>query len=1010
MRNAIINISMSEMKTTKKYWKGLAQLNNDPIVEKLAQNEFIEELPVDEFLGDKENLSSTSSSRRDFLKFLGFSTAAATLAACETPVVKSIPYLVKPDEIIPGVANYYASTIYDGRDYASVLVKTREGRPIKIENNGTCSNSRIQASVLSLYDSARLKHPLKDSTETDWQTVDLEIKEKLEAVTDGKIALLTSTIISPSTENLVKDFSKKYKNVEHVMIDSTPYDGILNANMDSFGVRLIPSYSFDKANVIVSFGADFLANWMENEYSTDYVNGRNPKSGKMSKHYQLETNMSLTGANADERIRIKPSEQGYLISSLLDAVNGKSYDENLLNRCTNGKFSKIVKALKANPSKSIIVSNSNDKNVQLHVNAINHTLGNYNSTISISSPSNLKQGNTNKLDNLLSDMKAGNIEAIITYNVNPSYSLAKAAEFNEALKNVKLKISTSLYNDETSSLMDYVCPDNHNLESWGDANPKYGNYSLMQPTISPLFNTRQFQESLLVWTDRSDYLTYLKDFWINKGIEWHKSLHDGYFTLNEKTIKIKRFIDQSVLIKSSKSNSKTIDLEIYETIALGDGFQANNPWLQELPDPITRACWDNYLTISLSTAEQLGLSNVNVSNGALNGSIVNVISDNDMELLNVPVMISPGQAADTVGMAIGYGRTKAGKAGNKVGFNAYPFLDAKSVTLTKVDGEHEFASIQLHHTMMGRDIVKETTLNEYIKNPSSGNHRETYETYKGKLPSDQVSLYEEHDLETGHFWNLSIDLTSCIGCGECVVACQAENNIPVVGKEEIRKSRDMHWIRIDRYFSSDMTKELSAKEKKSAIDMFSEMEVPSENPEVVFQPIMCMHCNHAPCETVCPVAATTHSNEGLNQMTYNRCIGTRYCANNCPYKVRRFNWFQYSDNDKFDFNMNDDYGKMVLNPDVVVRSRGVIEKCSMCIQKIQELKLNAKKSGQPIKDTDAQTVCASSCSTNAIVFGDSNNKESEVWRLRNDERAYDLLDHLNIKPSVFFQTKIRNKA
>jgi molybdopterin-containing oxidoreductase family iron-sulfur binding subunit len=361
-------------------------------------------------------------------------------------------------------------------------------------------------------------------------------------------------------------------------------------------------------------------------------------------------------------------------------------------------------------------------------------------------------------------------------------------------------------------------------------------------------------------------------------------------------------------------------------------------------------------------------------------------------------------------MAIGYGRTKAGKAGDGIGFNAYPFTGKKSISIKKVEGEYEFASIQLHHTMMGRDIVKETTLSAYIKDPSSGNHRETYATYKGKLTADKVTLYEAHDLEIGHFWNLSIDLTSCIGCGECVISCQAENNIPVVGKEEMRKSRDMHWMRIDRYFSSDMTEELSAKEKISMIDMFSEMEEPSENPEVVFQPIMCMHCNHAPCETVCPVAATTHSNEGLNQMTYNRCVGTRYCANNCPYKVRRFNWFQYSDNDKFDFNMNDDYGKMVLNPDVVVRSRGVIEKCSMCIQKIQELKLNAKKSGQPIKDKDAQTVCASSCSTNAIVFGDSNNKDSEVWRLRNDERAYDLLDHLNVRPSVFYQTKIRNKA
>ena len=986
------------MKTTKKYWKGLAQLNNDSIVENLAQNEFVEELPVDEFLGDKENLSSTSSSRRDFLKFLGFSTAAATLAACETPVVKSIPYLVKPDEIIPGVANYYASTIYDGRDYASVLVKTREGRPIKIETNSTCSNSRIQASVLSLYDSARLKHPLKDSKETDWRTVDLEIKEKLEAITDGKIALLTSTIISPSIEGLIKDFSRKYNNVEHVMIDSTPYDGILDANMDSFGVRLVPSYRFDKAKVIVSFGADFLANWMENEYATDYVNGRNPKSGKMSKHYQLETNMSLTGANADKRIPIRPSEQGYLISSLLDAVNGKSYDK---------KLSNIVKALKANPSKSIIVSNSNDKNVQLLVNAINHKLGNYNSTISINSPSNLKQGNSQELDNLLNDMKAGNVEALITYNVNPSYSLARAKEFNTALKNVSLKISTSLYNDETACLMDYVCPDHHNLESWGDANPKYGKYSLMQPTISPLFNTRQFQESLLVWTSRSDYFSYFKEFWINKGVNWNKSLHDGFFDLKENKLKLKRFVDQSQSIKSKKSN--TIELEIYETIALGDGSQSNNPWLQELPDPITRACWDNYLTISASTAKELGLSNWNVSNGALNGSLVDVTVDN-MVIKNVPVMISPGQAHSTVGMAVGYGRTKAGKAGNNVGFNAYPLLDTKSVTITRVEGEYEFASIQLHHTMMGRDIVKETSLADYIKNPSSGNHRETYATYKGKLPSDQVSLYEEHDLLTGHFWNLSIDLTSCIGCGECVISCQAENNVPVVGKEEVRKSRDMHWMRIDRYFSSDMTKELSAKEKKSAIDMYSEMEVPSENPEVVFQPVMCMHCNHAPCETVCPVAATTHSNEGLNQMTYNRCIGTRYCANNCPYKVRRFNWFQYSENEKFDFHMNDDLGKMVLNPDVVVRSRGVIEKCSMCIQKIQELKLNAKKSGQPIKDVDAQTVCASSCSTNAIIFGDSNNKDSEVWRLRNDERAYDLLDHLNVKPSVFYQTKIRNKS
>ena len=986
------------MKTTKKYWKGLAQLNDDPIVEKLAQNEFVEDLPVDQFLGDKKNLSSTNSSRRDFLKFLGFSTAAATLAACETPVVKSIPYLVKPDEIIPGVANYYASTIYDGRDYASVLVKTREGRPIKIENNGTCSNSRVQASVLSLYDSSRLKYPLKNNDESDWRTIDSEIKEKLSSIKNGKIVLLSSTILSPTTKELVKDFSKKYRNVEHLMIDSTPYDGLLDANLESFGVRLAPEYSFDKADVIVSFGADFLANWMANDYATDYVNGRNPKSGKMSKHYQLESNMSLSGANSDKRIQIKPSEQAYLLSNLLGAIKGESFDKRLTN---------IVKDLKSNKSKSIVISNSNDKNTQLIVNAINHQLSNYGNTISITNPSKLKQGNTKKIDALISDMQNGKVDALITYNVNPSYSLANSKEFNDALKNVSLKISTSQHYDETAHLMDYVCPDSHNLESWGDANPKHGVYSLMQPTITPLFNTRQFQESLLSWMNKSDYQAFQKNYWMSKGVDWNKSLHDGYFNLNESPIKVKRFTDNSTSV--TKKNNESIELEIYETVALGDGRQANNPWLQELPDPITRACWDNYLTISASTADKLGLSNWNVANGAMNGSVVN-ITDGENILENVPVMITPGQAQNTVGIAVGYGRTRAGKAGDNVGFNAYPFLNTKELTITKIEGEYEFASIQLHHTMMGRDIVKETSLAEYIKDPSAGNHRELYHTYKGKLPSNEVSLYEEHDLETGHFWNLSIDLTSCIGCGECVIACQSENNIPVVGKEEMRKSRDMHWLRIDRYFSSDMTKELSKEEKISAITMYSEMEVPSENPEVVFQPVMCMHCNHAPCENVCPVAATTHSNEGLNQMTYNRCIGTRYCANNCPYKVRRFNWFQYSENEKFDFHMNDDLGKMVLNPDVVVRSRGVIEKCSMCIQKIQEVKLTAKREGRTVKDNEAQTACSSSCSTNALVFGDSNNKESKVWDLRNDERAYDLLDHLNVRPSVFYQTKIRNKA
>ncbi len=992
------------MNNKKKYWKGIAQLNNDPVVEKLVHNEFREHLPIDEFLSD-EKLPSSSTSRRDFLKFLGFSTAAATLASCETPIVKSIPYLVKPDEIIPGVANYYASTIYDGRDYASVLVKNREGRPIKIENNQTCTNARVQASVLSLYDSSRLKTPLKKGKEITWENIDIEIKQNLSEV-KNKIVILSSSILSPTTKSLIKDFSKKYNNVEHVMIDSIPYDGILNANKANFGVRAIPEYHFDKANVIVSFGADFIGNWGANDYSNDYIKGRNPKNNKMSRHYQLETNMSLTGANADYRIQIKPSEQEDLLRQLYKALKG--------DNIVDSRLEKILKELISNKGSSIVVSDSNSKDIQIMVNAINNELTNYGRTIDISNPSYLKQGDSKKMTALLEDINKGNVGALITYNTNPLYTFTDSEKLKNALSKIKLKISTSSYLDETAVLMDYVCPDHHNLESWGDANPSLGRYTLMQPTIQPLFNTRQFQETLLNWMSKSDYQNYLENFWKEKGVNWEKSLHDGYFNIRQSKLKINKDFNSfglGFLFGGSGSNVKKysgLELAVYESIGLGDGSQANNPWLQEFPDPITRACWDNYLTISPATAEKLGLKNWNVSNGGLNGDVVDLTSG-DITLKSVPILIQPGQANDTLGIAVGYGRTHSGKAGNNIGFNAFPLLEKSEVNIEKVAGEYEFASIQLHHTMMGRDIVKETTLQDYVKNPKSGNHRDTYHTFKGDLPSDQLSLYEAHDLETGHFWNLSIDLTACTGCGECVISCQAENNIPVVGKEEIRKSRDMHWIRIDRYYSSDMTKELGNKENLSSVATYAQMEEPAQNPEVVFQPVMCQHCNHAPCENVCPVAATTHSNEGLNQMTYNRCVGTRYCANNCPYKVRRFNWFEYSNNDKFDFNMNDDLGKMVLNPDVVVRSRGVIEKCSMCIQKIQALKLEAKNSGNPIKDEDAQTVCASSCSTGAIVFGDKNNPNSEVSKLREDDRAYDLLDHLNVRPSVFYQTKIRNK-
>ena len=992
------------MTKQKKYWKGLAELANDPLVDKLKENEFIQEIPVDDFLGDDKNLSETSTSRRDFLKFLGFSTAAATLAACETPIIKSIPYVVKPEEITPGVANWYASTFYDGNDFANILVKTREGRPIFIKGNDLSSssspNARVISSVLSLYDSNRLKGAMKNGESVTWSDADSDITTRL-SNEEGDVVLLTNTIISPTTQAIIDAFGDKYA-AKHVQYDAISVQGMLDANKESFGQRVIPTYHLDKADVIVSFGADFLGSWLSTSLEKQYIANRNPKSGKMSRHFQIETNMSLSGSNADVRIPVKPSEKLNLLENLFDTLNG--------NSTANDKIKDVVAELTSAKGKSLVICDSNDKAIQIMVNAINDMLGNYGKTIDMGQPSLLKAGDDNAVAQLIKDMNDGKVGALIMSGVNPSYTLADAEAFNAGMKKVSLTISTALSMDETSTNVEYVCPDRHYLESWGDAKATPNQVAFIQPTIQPLFDSRQIQESLLVWSgDDTEYYIYLKNYWRSK-VSWSSSLHDGIAELSNDAISPSSF---AANVKSVLSQAQGLELALYQSNSIGDGSQANNPWLQELPDPITRSCWDNYLTISATTAREKGLSNWNTSDGALNGDMVR-LTVGDVVLENVPVLIQPGQAIGTLGLALGYGRTASGKVGNGVGVNAYPLVlnnsyTSSDVKIEKVEGEHGFASVQLHHTMMGRDLIKETTLNEYLENPKSGNKPLLYDTHLGKLAPDQIDLWQAHDHETGHFWNLGIDLTSCIGCNSCVVACHSENNVPVVGKEEVRKSRDMHWLRIDRYYSSDMTKEIAKEEGIGAVSKFKAMEIPSENPDVAFQPVMCQHCNHAPCETVCPVAATTHSAEGLNHMTYNRCVGTRYCANNCPYKVRRFNWFNYAENDAFDYNMNDDLGKMVLNPDVTVRARGVMEKCSMCIQMIQKTKLDAKRDGRNILDNEAQTACSSACPTGAITFGDANNQSHSITQKVDDDRSYQLLDHLNTKHSVFYQTKIRNR-
>ena len=1027
-----------DMSSEKKYWKSEEELKeNSPLVKSLEQNEFVDHIPTDEFLGDKDKLESSKTSRRDFLKYVGFSTAAASLAACEGPVIKSIPYVVQPERLVPGVADYYASTIADGFDFASVLVKTREGRPIKIESNKeagvmSASKARIHASVLGLYDVKRLQNPTIAGQSATWSAFDDAVKKKLSELVDKPVVFLTQTLASPSTKKLINKFKEKYPNTKHVVYDAVSESAALDAFQQKYGFRALPNYSLSQSETIVSIGADFLGDWQGGSFDSGYSESRVPKDGKMSRHVHFEANMTLSGANSDLRIATKPSVQKHVLVEFYNLIVGRVGATQLNEKQTKAVAS-AAKQLMQSGSKSVLFCGIDDVDAQLMAMEINEKLGS--SIVDVKNPRMIRQGNDKKVASLVKDMNAGKVGGLMMVGVNPAYSLPNPKEFKSGLEKVNLVVDFAMKADETAVLSEFVAATPHYLESWGDVQFTKTNFSLVQPTIKPIFNTRQFQDCLLKWTGASEnYYEFLKSSFNEDfpGNSWNRTLHDGFFTANvndvvsesedvEDKLEVLSFNPSKAASKLLKSN-EGLELTLYTKTGLGDGQQANNPWLQEFPDPITRTSWDNYLTVSKADAERLGLENKNVANGALDGSYAKVTVNGEV-LEQVPVYIQPGQAIGSVGLAVGYGRKEAIQEDMQVGVNAFPlyqnFNTIQSVEIEKVSGNHEFACVQLHNTMMGRrDIIKETTLEIFnTKNKEHWNkipkvsldHQET------AVNNPDVDLWDEFDRSIGHHFNLSIDLNSCTGCGACVIACHAENNVPVVGKSEVRKSRDMHWLRIDRYYSSEETlnedydKKNNIKGLSSALSEFAELENPSEESvEVVFQPVMCQHCNHAPCETVCPVAASAHGRQGQNHMTYNRCVGTRYCANNCPYKVRRFNWFKYNQNDEFDYHMNNDLGRMVLNPDVTVRARGVMEKCSMCIQMTQKTILDAKREGREIKDGEFQTACSKACDNGAIVFGDINDDNSVVYKKTKDDRKYHLLEYLGTKPNVLYQTKVRN--
>lgn len=1069
------------MSNNKVYWRGTEELEKDASFVANAEKEFSQELPIDQFLGKKE-LDSTNTSRRDFLKFMGFGITAATLAACETPVMKSLPYVVKPNEVMPGIANYYASTYFDGYDYASILVKTREGRPIHIEGNKHSNftkggvSARVNSSVLSLYNTKRHQHPMKDGAASDWTAVDGEIKAALEGVkaTGAGVRVLSSTIISPSSQSLIDKMNAWFgesaptgeedavegapqANFKHVTYDAVSFAGVREAYNRTHGQSMIPSYHLDKANVVVSIGSDFLINGVNPlGMANDYAKMRDPEA-EMSRHYQFEATMTTTGSNADVRGAVRPSDYGAVASMLYNAVGGSGAGASLADD-DNGVAAKIAEAandLKAARGKSLVLCGSNDPNIQTVVNGINEMLGNYGNTIDTDNPVNLRQGSDTDAAALVSDLNTGNVGVIMIVDCNPVDDMPGAWNFAEALAKAEVRVAMNEKPNNTSNACNYVCPTGHYLEGWNDANPAGSEVSFTQPAIQTIYDTRQWQESFMKWMGMGgSYYDYLKSRWDTAATpaddpsvvfasRWNKYVHDGIGMMaaaapavaddaaaseegSEEEPTSGGFNGSAVASAAGAISGGGTDWEVefYEKAGIGIGNYAENPWLQELPDPVTKVVWDQYVTMNPAdmSADGFGLNTL-MGEQERSGMVRVTVGDQSMEL---PVVALPGQKRGTIGVALGYGKTSVIEAEGVtevkqervIGANAFTMLPvsngyvqyAASASIEKIERRYNIASTQTHHTMMGRKILNETNLDTF-----KNNDREAWnpvvkisDSYGDKRTIKELDLWNEHSIDIGHRWGMSIDLNSCIGCGACVTACHSENNVPIVGKDEVNRTRTMSWVRIDRYYSSDADPKLHGDINQDKD--YEAMEAPSTYPQVGFMPVMCQHCNHAPCETVCPVAATTHSDEGFNQMAYNRCIGTRYCANNCPYKVRRFNWFNYTGDSKFtDVNpASDDLARMVLNPDVVVRSRGVMEKCSLCVQRVQAGKLEAKKNGEPVQDGAIQTACSSSCPTNAITFGDINDTNSQARAQAMNDRAYHLLEEVGVQPNIWYQTKVRN--
>jgi len=993
----------------KTYWKSLAQRDGC-----LEAN-----------LADPHQGGPAAFSRRHFLEAAGFTLSLATLSGCgRAPEVTALPFAAQPEGMIPGRSQIYASTCAGCPAACGLLVGVRDGRPLKMEGmpehplsrGGLCAIG--QALPLGLYDSHRLTQPLASGKAASWKDVDAAITLQLSDIKKdaGVVRFVTSTVTSPTLKATIDAFLAQYEDAKHVTFDAVSCSAILDAHEKTHAARVLPHYKLDQANVIVAFGADFLGTWISPvEFTAAWQTRRAPtkKHPEMSYHVQFEGRLSLTGGNADRRYRLSPAEYGSVLSQLatkLSALAGEDPPVGSLGESSIAEhdLDELAERLWHARGASLVLCDSQDVSVQVLVNFINHLLGNYNKSVDIQRPSRQRQGNDAEVLELIEELKAGKVAALFVAGTDLTHNLPDREVIAAGISKAKLVVSFAEREDDFASLAHFVCPDHHPLESWMDAEPIAGLVSLSQPTLAPLGGTRSILESLARWSGNGDSAyDILRASWRTNILSrvasqpfqafWNIAVHDGFVDASVAPAAIGEFQSEAVSLVDAESAGDDYTLSLYSKIGLTDSRHAHNPWLQELPDPTTKVTWDNYVCVSPATAEKLSLSD---------GDLVRVDTSEGNNRVELPALVQPGQHDGVVAIALGYGVRGTDRfadigpewlearptvaPGELVGKNAASLIDVRDrelhytiggVKLTKMGGRRDLASTQQHHTLEVprnvaphgaevRDIIQETTLPEFAKDSHAGTPHAHHH--------GDTQLWAEDHPKTGHAWGMVIDLNKCTGCSACVIACQSENNVPVVGKDEVCRQREMHWIRLDRYYSGD-----------------------DEDLGVAYQPMMCHHCDNAPCETVCPVLATVHGDEGLNEQAYNRCVGTRYCANNCPYKVRRFNWFKYEREDTLQ--------NLVLNPDVTVRTRGVMEKCSMCVQRIEEGKIAARQRGEPVVDGDIQTACQQSCPAQAIVFGDMNDVASQVHGTLEDPRRYRVLEEFNFRPSVAYLRVVKNR-